>query len=119
MKRHSAEGARIVSKFGRLRDCVPIIRHHHERWDGRGYPDGLMGEDIPIAAAIAGLADAWDAMTIERPYQRALSVEEALAEVRANRGTQFVPVVVDAFFAALRKRPADFGIPEALAAAAG
>jgi len=118
MKRHSAEGARIVSKFGRLRDSVPIIRHHHERWDGRGYPDGLLGEDIPIAAAIAGLADAWDAMTIERPYQRALSVEEALVEVRVNRGTQFVPAVVDAFFAALRKRPAEFGIPEALAAAA-
>jgi len=107
-----------VSKFGRLRDSVPIIRHHHERWDGRGYPDGLLGEDIPIAAAIAGLADAWDAMTIERPYQRALSVEEALVEVRVNRGTQFVPAVVDAFFAALRKRPAEFGIPEALAAAA-
>jgi putative nucleotidyltransferase with HDIG domain len=119
MKRHSAEGARIVAKFGRLRDGVPIIRHHHERWDGRGYPDGLLGEDIPIAAAVAGLADAWDAMTIERPYQRALSVEEALAEVRGNRGTQFVPVVVDAFFAALRKRPSEFGIPESLAAAAG
>jgi putative nucleotidyltransferase with HDIG domain len=118
IKRHSAEGARIVSKFGRLRECVPIIRHHHERWDGRGYPDELFGEDIPIAAAVAGLADAWDAMTIERPYQRALSVEEALAEVRANRGTQFVPAVVDAFFAALRKRPAEFGIPESLAAAA-
>ncbi|MEX2102643.1 MAG: HD domain-containing phosphohydrolase [Gaiellaceae bacterium] len=118
LKRHSVEGARIVSKFGRLRDCVPIIRYHHERWDGRGYPDGLFGDDIPIAAAIAGLADAWDAMTIERPYQRALTVEEALEEVRVNRGTQFVPAVVDAFFGALRKRPADFGIPEALAATA-
>jgi putative nucleotidyltransferase with HDIG domain len=119
MKRHSAEGARIVSKFGRLRESVPIIRHHHERWDGRGYPDSLAGEDIPLAAAVAGLADAWDAMTIERPYQRALSVEEALEEVRACRGTQFVPVVVDAFFVAVRKRPADFGIPEAQALAAG
>jgi putative nucleotidyltransferase with HDIG domain len=119
MKRHSAEGARIVAKFGRLRDSVPIIRHHHERWDGRGYPEGLAGEDIPLAAAVAGLADAWDAMTIERPYQRALSVDEALDEVRACSGTQFVPAVVDAFFEAVRKRPADFGIPEAPALAAG
>jgi putative nucleotidyltransferase with HDIG domain len=112
MKRHSVEGARIVGKFSRLRDSVPIIRHHHERWDGRGYPDGVAGEDIPLAAAIAGLADAWDAMTIERPYQRALFTEEALEEVRSCRGTQFVPAVVDAFFEAVRKRPEDFGIAE-------
>ena len=118
MKRHSAEGARIVEKFSRLRDSVPIIRHHHERWDGRGYPDGLAREEIPLAAAIAGLADAWDAMTIERPYQRALSPDEALEEVLACRGTQFVPAVVDAFFEAAHKRPGDFGIPEATALAA-
>lgn len=117
MKRHSEEGARIVAKFGRLRESVPIIRHHHERFDGRGYPDGLVAEDIPLPAAIAGLADAWDAMTIERPYQRALSSAEALQEVRACRGTQFVPVVVDAFFEAVRKRPADFGVAETRALA--
>jgi putative nucleotidyltransferase with HDIG domain len=119
MKRHSAEGARIVAKFGRLRDSVPIIRHHHERWDGRGYPEGLAGDEIPLPAAVAGLADAWDAMTIERPYQRALTFDEALDEVRTCSGAQFVPVVVDAFFEAVRKRPDDFGIPEAQAAAAG
>jgi response regulator RpfG family c-di-GMP phosphodiesterase len=118
MKRHSAEGARIVEKFSRLRDSVPIIRHHHERWDGRGYPDGLAGDDIPLAAAVAGLADAWDAMTIERPYQRALSPDEDLDEVRACSGTQFVPAVVEAFFEAAHKRPADFGIPEGTALAA-
>jgi putative nucleotidyltransferase with HDIG domain len=118
MKRHSAEGARIVAKFGRLRDSVAIIRHHHERWDGRGYPEGLAGDDIPVAAAIAGLADAWDAMTIERPYQRALSPGEALEEVRACRGAQFVPAIVDAFFEAAGKRPADFGLPAATALAA-
>jgi putative nucleotidyltransferase with HDIG domain len=118
MKRHSPEGARIVEKFSRLRDSVSIIRHHHERWDGRGYPDGLAGEEIPLAAAIAGLADAWDAMTIERPYQHALSTDEALEEVRACRGTQFVPAVVDAFFDAAHKRPGDFGLPEATALAA-
>jgi putative nucleotidyltransferase with HDIG domain len=112
MKRHSAEGARIVSKFGRLRECVPIIRHHHERWDGTGYPERLAGHDIPLPAAIVGFADAWDAMTIERPYQRALRVEEAFEEVRACSGSQFAPGVVDAFFTAVEKRPADFGVPD-------
>jgi putative nucleotidyltransferase with HDIG domain len=119
MKRHSSEGARIVSKFGRLRECVPIIRHHHERWDGAGYPERLAGEDIPLLATIVGFADAWDAMTIERPYQRALRIEEAFEEVREHRGTQFSPAVVDAFFAAVAKRPADFGVPDAEALVAG
>jgi putative nucleotidyltransferase with HDIG domain len=112
VKRHSSEGARIVSKFGRLRECVPVIRHHHERWDGRGYPERLAGEDIPLLACIVGFAEAWDAMTIERPYQRALRSEEALEEVRENRGVQFSPQVVDAFFAAVAKRPSDFGISD-------
>jgi putative nucleotidyltransferase with HDIG domain len=119
MKTHSAEGARIVGKFGRLRECVPIIRHHHERFDGAGYPDGLAGEEIPLPAAVVGLADAWDAMTIERPYQRALSVEEALAEIRNGRGTQFVPEVVDAFFAALRRNPAELGVSPEISRAVG
>jgi putative nucleotidyltransferase with HDIG domain len=119
MKTHSAEGARIVGKFGRLRECVSIIRHHHERFDGDGYPDGLGGEEIPLAAAVVGLADAWDAMTIERPYQRALSIEEAIEEVRNGRGTQFAPVAVDAFFAALRRNPADLGVSADVSRAAG
>jgi putative nucleotidyltransferase with HDIG domain len=119
MKTHSAEGARIVGKFGRLRESVPVIRHHHERFDGAGYPDGLSGEDIPLVAAVVGLADAWDAMTIERPYQRALTVEEALAEIRNGRGTQFVPEVVDAFFAALRRNPAELGVSPEISSAAG
>jgi putative nucleotidyltransferase with HDIG domain len=119
MKNHSAEGARIVGKFGRLRECVPIIRHHHERFDGDGYPDGLAGEEIPLPAAVVGLADAWDAMTIERPYQRARSIEEAIEEVRNGRGTQFVPAVVDAFFEALRRNPAELGVSADVHRAAG
>jgi putative nucleotidyltransferase with HDIG domain len=112
IKEHSAEGARIVAKFSRLRDTVPVIRHHHERWDGRGYPDGLAAETIPLPAAIVGLADAWDAMTTERPYSRALDLDEAFAEIRAGRGTQFAPEVVDAFFRAVRTRPGEFGAAE-------
>ena len=119
MKRHSSEGARIVSKFGRLRECGSIIRHHHERWDGKGYPERLAGEDIPLLATIVGFAEAWDAMIIERPYQRALRIEEAFDEVREHRGTQFSPAVVDAFFAAVAKRPADFGVPDSEALVVG
>ena len=101
IQRHSEAGAQIVGKLGHLRDAVPIIRHHHERWDGTGYPDGVAGMDIPLEAAIVGLADAWDAMTTDRPYHRALNVQEAIAEVRDGRGTQFSPEVVDAFLATL------------------
>jgi HD-GYP domain-containing protein (c-di-GMP phosphodiesterase class II) len=93
---------------------VPIIRHHHERWDGAGYPDGLAGEAIPLEAAIVGLADAWDAMTTDRPYHRALTGDEALAEVRAGRGTQFSPVVVDAFMFAAALLPDELGLDEPL-----
>jgi len=105
IKEHSEEGARIVGKLGRLHDAVPIIRHHHERWDGSGYPSRLDGEQIPLEAAIVGLADAWDAMTTTRPYHRALTFEEAIAEVRNGRGTQFAPAVVDAFLAVMRTQP--------------
>jgi putative nucleotidyltransferase with HDIG domain len=108
IKRHPEDGAGIVGRLGRLREAVPLIRHHHERWDGRGYPDGLAGERIPLEAAVVGLADAWDAMTSERPYSRARSLEDAAREIRNGRGTQFAPSVVDAFFAALRREPAAF-----------
>jgi len=106
MKHHPADGANIVAKFGRLRAAVPLIRHHHERWDGKGYPDSLAGKQIPLGAAIVGLADAWDAMTTDRPYHRALHREEAEAELRVHRGTQFAPAVVDAFFRVLERSKA-------------
>ena len=101
MKQHPADGAAIVAKFSRLQDAVPMILHHHERWDGHGYPQRLAEESIPIGARIVGLADAWDAMTTDRPYHRALHVHEAEEELRVNRGTQFAPAVVDAFFRVL------------------
>jgi putative nucleotidyltransferase with HDIG domain len=101
MKRHPADGAKIVAKFGRLRDAVPLIHHHHERWDGQGYPDRLRATAIPLGASIVGLADAWDAMTTDRPYHRALARHEAEEELRRHRGTQFAPAVVDAFFRVL------------------
>ena len=108
IQRHPADGAEIVSHFSRLHEAVPLIRHHHERWDGKGYPDRLSAEQIPLEACVVGLADAWDAMTTDRPYRVALTLEEAAAEVRNCRGSQFSPSVVDAFFAAFRRRPALF-----------
>jgi putative nucleotidyltransferase with HDIG domain len=112
IKRHPGDGARIIEKLSRLRDAVPLIRHHHERWDGAGYPDGLAGEQIPLEAGIVGLADAWDAMTTDRPYHRALTLEEAVEEIRRGRGSQFAPDVVDAFFTALGRQPATFAAAE-------
>jgi len=108
VQRHPADGAEIVSHFSRLREAVPLIRHHHERWDGKGYPDRLAGDRIPQEACVVGLADAWDAMTTDRPYRAALSIDQAVAEVRRCRGTQFAPAVVDAFFAAFRRQPSLF-----------
>ena len=96
MRRHSEEGARIVDRLGFLADAVPAIRHHHERFDGRGYPDGLSGEDIPLGARIIHVADALDSMLTSRIYRPALSEDEALAELRTGAGSQFCPRCVHA-----------------------
>jgi putative nucleotidyltransferase with HDIG domain len=108
IKRHCEDGARIVDRFGPLRPVVSIIRHHHERWSGHGYPAGLKGRTIPMEASIVGLADAWDAMTTNRPYKPTLSVAEAREEVETCSGTQFRPDVVDAFVSVLERDPAIF-----------
>jgi HD-GYP domain-containing protein (c-di-GMP phosphodiesterase class II) len=96
-----------------LKDSVPAIRHHHERWDGLGYPDRLSGTAIPIEAAIIAIADAWDAMTTDRPYSAALEMSEATLQIHAGRGKQFNPAVVDAFVAVTHRRPAEILPPEA------
>jgi len=80
-----------------LQRIVPWIYHHQERWDGTGYPDGLKGERIPLGARILAVADAFDAMTSDRPYRKALSREQAIAELRRCAGTQFDPRVVEVF----------------------
>jgi len=112
MREHVTRGAEIVSKVSSFQDAVPAIRHHHERWDGLGYPEGLRAEEIPLEAGIVGLADAWDAMTTDRPYAHGLSVNEAMLQIRAGRGKQFHPTVVDAFWNVARRRPADILPPE-------
>jgi putative nucleotidyltransferase with HDIG domain len=116
MREHVTRGAEIVSKVSSFQDSVPAVRHHHERWDGLGYPDGLSTEEIPLEATIIGLADAWDAMTTERPYANALSLNDALLQIRTGRGKQFNPVVVDAFTDVAKRRPAEV-LPPASASA--
>ena len=113
MREHAARGAEIVSRLSSLQDSAPAIRHHHERWDGLGYPEGLRETAIPLEAAIIGLADAWDAMTTNRPYASALPVDQAKQQLSAASGKQFNPAVVDAFLAIARRRPADVAPPEA------
>ena len=97
MRRHPMIGAEIVTPIRFLSDAVEIIRHHHERVDGGGYPEGLKGDEIPLAARIFAVADSFDAMTSDRPYRDALSTERALEEVREGAGSQFDPEVVDEF----------------------
>lgn len=94
---HTTIGARVVKPMGVLRGVSQVIRHHHERYDGRGYPDGLKGEEIPLAARILAVADAFDAMTSDRVYRAGLAVDEAVEELIRNKGTQFDPRVVDVF----------------------
>ena len=112
MREHVTRGAEIVAKFPPFRDAVPAIRHHHERCDGLGYPDRLAGEDIPLEAAIIGLAEAWDAMTTDRPYAPGLSLSQAMAGIRGGSGKQWSPAVVDAFWEVAKARPADVLPPE-------
>ncbi len=97
IKKHPLIGAEIVGHISLLKEEVLIIKHHHERWDGKGYPDGLAGEDIPLLARILAVADTYDAMTSNRPYRPPLPHEVALEEIRKNAGTQFDPHIAEAF----------------------
>jgi diguanylate cyclase (GGDEF)-like protein/PAS domain S-box-containing protein len=96
MKRHTTLGEQFLNGHTSFEPAATIARHHHERWDGTGYPDGLAGVDIPAAATIVTVADAYDAMTSGRPYRGPLSLESAIAEILACSGTQFSPRVVEA-----------------------
>jgi HD-GYP domain-containing protein (c-di-GMP phosphodiesterase class II) len=103
VRAHFLRGAALFETVPSLIPLLPIVRSYRERWDGSGYPDGLAGVQIPLLGRIVGLADAFDAMTTDRPYRQALSMDEAFAELRRKAGTQFDPGCVEAF---LRARPA-------------
>lgn len=106
MKKHPEYAYTMLYPIRYLRPALDIPYSHHERWDGKGYPRGLKGEEIPLAARIFAVVDAWDAMRSDRPYRKALPVEEALAEIRKGAGTQFDPKVVDVFLALIREEMA-------------
>ena len=97
MRRHPIVGAEIISRFPEFARGADYIRYHHERWDGKGYPYGLRGEEIPLGARIIAVADSYDAMTTDRPYRRALSRDVVMAELKRGAGVQWDPDVVAAF----------------------
>ena len=98
IKTHTVEGQRMLERIGGFMGEVgQIVRSHHERWDGDGYPDGLAGEQIPLEARIIACCDSWSAMRTDRSYRKALSYEVARAEIVANSGRQFDPRVAEAF----------------------
>jgi len=94
VKKHSSEGAKIVSQIGQIENLAPIIRHHHEWYDGNGYPDNLKGEQIPLGSRIICVADAFDSIVTQRSYHKALSHNDAITELEKCSGTQFDPAVV-------------------------
>ncbi len=97
MKRHASMGARILTAVDFPSPVVPIVRHHHERWDGRGYPDGLLGSEIPLGARILAVVDCFDALTSDRPYRSKMSDEQALEILQSRSGTFYDPTVVEKF----------------------
>ena len=114
MRTHPEIGTRLVERIPFLRGAVPVVHCHHERWDGTGYPRGLTGEEIPLAARIFAVADAVDAMTFDRPYSKAISFEAARKEIKRCAGTHFDPRVVEVFlsigddvFEEIRRRSLD------------
>lgn len=105
MRTHPVVGAQIVAPITFLGEAVDLVRHHHERFDGDGYPDGLRGEEIPLPARVFAVADSFDAMTSDRPYRGAMGIERALLEIEGGAGTQFDPDVVHVFVEMIGEDP--------------
>jgi putative nucleotidyltransferase with HDIG domain len=117
MRQHTVKGANIMKSIEELRDMVPGMKHHHEQWDGNGYPDRLQGENIPILARIISVADTLDAMTTDRPYQQAFDIEATLTKIRTNSGVKYDPWVVKALTAAFENGDFEFAFKSAAPAA--
>ncbi|MGZ4807856.1 MAG: HD domain-containing phosphohydrolase [Thermoanaerobaculia bacterium] len=103
MKGHPAKGAAIMSGVAQLIDIIPGMKYHHEKWGGGGYPDGLIGEDIPMQARIVAIADTFDAMTTNRPYQKAMELTYVVEKIKGFGGSRFDPRVIDAFAQAVKR----------------
>jgi HD-GYP domain-containing protein (c-di-GMP phosphodiesterase class II) len=106
MRAHPVIGTAIVSSVGFLKPVLPAVRHHHERWDGSGYPDKISGEQIPLVARIVAVADTWDALTSHRPYQQPMSTTDALKVMEGLKGKSFDPRVVEALGRVVAKKQA-------------
>jgi putative nucleotidyltransferase with HDIG domain len=120
MKLHAPIGAEILSSIEFPYPVVPIVRHHHENWDGTGYPDGLKGSEIPLGARILSVVDCFDALTSDRPYRRRMTDEQALRIITDRRGTMYDPLVVDRFVASYREiMPAPESVPHPVARVIG
>ena len=98
VKQHAIIGADILSAVSLAGPLALIVRHHHENWDGTGYPDGLRGDAIPLGARVLAIVDCYDALTSDRPYRRSLSHDRAIAMIHERRGTMYEPDIADAFF---------------------
>lgn len=105
IKNHPAIGAHILSSVSYFKDMLPIVKHHHERYDGFGYPGKLKGEDIPYLARIAAVADSFDAMTSRRSYRDSMPIDVVIAEIEKCKGSQFDPKIADAFLDVLKNEP--------------
>jgi putative nucleotidyltransferase with HDIG domain len=112
IKQHPVKGTEIVRPVSFLKDHLYIIRHHHERYDGRGYPDGLAGENIPLSAQITGIADTYDAITSTRPYRKGLPRPEAVKRIQEEAGKQFSPELIAAFLRVQEKHRRSRGNPK-------
>jgi diguanylate cyclase (GGDEF)-like protein len=112
MQRHPALGGMIASAIPGMSQIVDGVRSHHERWDGKGYPDQFAGEDIPLLGRILAVADAFSAMTTDRPYRKGMAWEDALEEIRKNVGTQFDPTIARAFLKVAESRLAEGGLEQ-------
>ena len=112
MQQHSVIGEAIVRPIRSLGKVVALVRHHHERFDGGGYPNGLKGQDIPLGARILAVADTYDAIVTDRPYRKRITLEQAKAELRRNAGTQHDPVIIEAFLKLLEAKELRLGAPK-------
>ncbi len=109
MKQHPVKGAHIMKSIEQMREMIPGMKYHHEQWDGNGYPDRLKGEAIPLIARIISVADTFDAMTTNRPYQKAIELDYTLKKIKGNAGVKFDPQVVDALIKAIENGDINLG----------
>ena len=114
MRLHSTIAIRMLERVEELQDALPMIKHHHERFDGKGYPDALEGHDIPLGARVIAVAETFDMLASDLPWREAMSLEDSLKEIRRCAGSQFDPMVVEAFLAVIEARKVE--LPDELKA---